>query len=118
MAQRVQRILYATDFDWSFADQDTDRYVFEVLAPELRTSLREGKKTTQWTDNVYVSARLGVLAQADFLIRSSVAQNTSSSFMSKELLSSRSQSRFKISPSYVQSAQDGSNDERSHSFLH
>lgn len=35
-------------------DQDTDRYVLEVLAPELRTSLRDHKKDTQWTDNVYV----------------------------------------------------------------
>lgn len=25
--------------------------MFEVLAPHLRSSLREGKKTTQWTDN-------------------------------------------------------------------
>ncbi|BGP08617.1 hypothetical protein JCM10049v2_004464 [Rhodotorula toruloides] len=32
-------------------DQDTDRYVFEVLAPHLRTSLRASKKTLQWTDN-------------------------------------------------------------------
>lgn len=54
------------------ADQDTDRcvhppascfavpptdwttscsYVFEVLAPHLRTSLRASKKSLQWTDN-------------------------------------------------------------------
>ncbi|GAA5865280.1 hypothetical protein JCM1840_003975 [Sporobolomyces johnsonii] len=32
--------------------QDTDRYVFEVLAPHLRVSLRAAKATTQWTDNV------------------------------------------------------------------
>lgn len=44
--------LVVYDFDWSFADQDTDRYVFEVLDPELRVSLREHKKTVQWTDNV------------------------------------------------------------------
>lgn len=44
--------LVVFDFDWSFADQDTDRYIFEVLSPELRVSLRENKKTTQWTDNV------------------------------------------------------------------
>ncbi|GAA5975095.1 hypothetical protein JCM5350_004584 [Sporobolomyces pararoseus] len=48
----VKKVLIVFDFDWSCADQDTDRYVFEVLAPHLRVSLREGKKTTQWTDNV------------------------------------------------------------------
>ena len=69
-ALRTQLVVF--DFDWSFAgqsdqnsslshsrsplptptDQDTDRYVFEVLAPELRTSLRAAKTTAQWTDNV------------------------------------------------------------------
>ncbi|KAK4705654.1 hypothetical protein P7C70_g555, partial [Phenoliferia sp. Uapishka_3] len=48
----VKNQLVVFDFDWSFADQDTDRYVFEVLAPELRKSLRAAKTTTQWTDNV------------------------------------------------------------------
>ncbi|KAL8292277.1 hypothetical protein RQP46_001743 [Phenoliferia psychrophenolica] len=48
----VKTQLVVFDFDWSFADQDTDRYVFEVLAPALRKSLRAAKTTTQWTDNV------------------------------------------------------------------
>ncbi|KAM0748956.1 hypothetical protein T439DRAFT_364472 [Meredithblackwellia eburnea MCA 4105] len=48
----VKTQLVVFDFDWSFADQDTDRYVFEVLAPELRKSLRANKPTVQWTDNV------------------------------------------------------------------
>ncbi|GAA6018595.1 hypothetical protein JCM10207_007230 [Rhodosporidiobolus poonsookiae] len=39
------------DFDWSTVDQDTDRYVFEVLAPHLRVSLRANKGKVQWTDN-------------------------------------------------------------------
>ncbi|BGP48721.1 hypothetical protein JCM10450v2_004597 [Rhodotorula kratochvilovae] len=41
------RVAIVSDYDWSFAGN----YVFEVLAPHLRTSLREGKKTAQWTDN-------------------------------------------------------------------
>lgn len=53
-AAPLQTQLVVFDFDWSFADQDTDRYIFEVLAPHLRVSLREGKKTAQWTDNVLV----------------------------------------------------------------
>ncbi|GAA5906836.1 hypothetical protein JCM8208_000053 [Rhodotorula glutinis] len=47
----TRSIAIITDYDWSYADQDTDRYVFEVLAPHLRSSLRAGKKTAQWTDN-------------------------------------------------------------------
>jgi len=31
----VQTQLVVFDFDWSFADQDTDRWVLEVLAPDL-----------------------------------------------------------------------------------
>lgn len=48
----IKNQLVVFDFDWSFADQDTDRYIFEVIAPALRTDLRECKKTSQWTDNV------------------------------------------------------------------
>ncbi|KAI5479541.1 hypothetical protein MNV49_003483 [Pseudohyphozyma bogoriensis] len=49
-APKTQLVVF--DFDWSFADQDTDRYVFEVLSPPLRKSLRAHKVDTQWTDNV------------------------------------------------------------------
>lgn len=36
----------------SLVDQDTDRYVFEVLDIGLRRKMEVQKKTTQWTDNV------------------------------------------------------------------
>ncbi|SGY14259.1 BQ5605_C010g06121 [Microbotryum silenes-dioicae] len=55
MAVKNQLVVF--DFDWSFADQDTDRYVLEVLDPKLRVSLREHKKTVQWTDNVALHLR-------------------------------------------------------------
>jgi pyridoxal phosphate phosphatase PHOSPHO2 len=35
--------LIVFDFDWSFVDQDTDRWVFEVLSTELRRSLQTRK---------------------------------------------------------------------------
>lgn len=35
-------------------DQDTDRYVFEVLQPQLRTRMKDLKAKMQWTDLVYV----------------------------------------------------------------
>jgi len=44
--------LIVFDFDWSLVDQDTDRYVFEVLDLALRRKLEDRKKTVQWTDNV------------------------------------------------------------------
>ncbi|GAA5841204.1 hypothetical protein JCM11251_003233 [Rhodosporidiobolus azoricus] len=47
----VKRLALMCDYDWSTLDQDTDRWVFEVLAPHLRTSLRASKATMQWTDN-------------------------------------------------------------------
>ncbi|KAK4057259.1 hypothetical protein OIO90_001756 [Microbotryomycetes sp. JL221] len=53
----IKTQLVVFDFDWSFADQDTDRYVLEVLDPELRFSLRDHKQTTQWTDNVALHLR-------------------------------------------------------------
>jgi hypothetical protein len=34
----------------SMVDQDTDRYVLEVLSPKLRRKLEDGKEHTQWTD--------------------------------------------------------------------
>ncbi|KAF8124952.1 putative phosphatase-domain-containing protein [Boletus edulis] len=46
--------LVVFDFDWSMADQDSDRWLFEVLAPDLRRKMRdrsrEPGKTLQWTD--------------------------------------------------------------------
>lgn len=36
-----QLIVY--DFDWSFVDQDTDRWVFEVLSTPLRRVLEDRK---------------------------------------------------------------------------
>ncbi|BGP16753.1 hypothetical protein JCM10213_002144 [Rhodosporidiobolus nylandii] len=46
-----RKVAIVADFDWSTADQDTDRWVFEVLAPHLRTSLRASKGKVQWTDS-------------------------------------------------------------------
>ncbi|KAA1088396.1 hypothetical protein PGT21_005265 [Puccinia graminis f. sp. tritici] len=51
MAPRIHQLI-VFDFDWSLVDQDTDRYLFEVLDPSLRILLAERKKTMQWTDNV------------------------------------------------------------------
>lgn len=39
----------------SMADQDTDRWVFEVLAPEIRRKMKTLKDDIQWTDLVYGS---------------------------------------------------------------
>lgn len=35
--------LVVFDFDWSFVDQDTDRWVFEVLDTGLRRKLQDRK---------------------------------------------------------------------------
>jgi pyridoxal phosphate phosphatase PHOSPHO2 len=35
--------LVVFDFDWSFVDQDTDRWVFEVLSTDLRRLLQTRK---------------------------------------------------------------------------
>jgi len=40
------------DFDWSLIDQDSDRWIFEVLAPHLRRQMKTMKDTIQWTDLV------------------------------------------------------------------
>lgn len=34
------------------ADQDTDRYIFEVNAIDLRRKMRDLEDTVQWTDLV------------------------------------------------------------------
>ncbi|KAF9469933.1 phosphatase phospho-type [Collybia nuda] len=48
----VQRQLVVFDFDWSLADQDTDRWIFEVLAPDIRREMKTAKAEIQWTDLV------------------------------------------------------------------
>jgi pyridoxal phosphate phosphatase PHOSPHO2 len=50
----VGRQLIVFDFDWSLADQDSDRWVLEVLAPDLRRDMKTRKESVQWTDLVYV----------------------------------------------------------------
>ncbi|TRM69401.1 phosphatase phospho-type [Schizophyllum amplum] len=53
----VNRQLVVFDFDWSLADQDSDRWIFEVLAPDLRRKMRQSKDAVQWTDSVAASLR-------------------------------------------------------------
>ncbi|EAU91032.1 hypothetical protein CC1G_03200 [Coprinopsis cinerea okayama7 len=48
----VDKQLIVFDFDWSMADQDSDRYVFEVVAPDLRRKMKGLKDQIQWTDLV------------------------------------------------------------------
>ena len=38
-----EKLLIVFDFDWSFIDQDSDRWVFEVLSTELRRKLQTRK---------------------------------------------------------------------------
>jgi pyridoxal phosphate phosphatase PHOSPHO2 len=48
--------LVVFDFDWSFVDQDTDRWVFEVLSTKLRRKLQTIKSGgSQCTPDVDVS---------------------------------------------------------------
>lgn len=35
------------------ADQDTDRWIFEVNAPDIRRKMEDLEKQVQWTDLVY-----------------------------------------------------------------
>ncbi|PBK91489.1 hypothetical protein ARMGADRAFT_968170 [Armillaria gallica] len=51
------RRLIVFDFDWSMADQDSDRWIFEVLAPDLRRKMKTLKDNIQWTDLVSQSLR-------------------------------------------------------------
>ena len=37
----------------SMVDQDTDRWLFEVLAPDIRRRMEDDKHDVQWTDLVY-----------------------------------------------------------------
>jgi len=49
----VQSQLIVFDFDWSFADQDTDRWILEVLAIDLRRKMRVlHSEGMEWTDVV------------------------------------------------------------------
>jgi len=57
MAQTVNRQLVVFDFDWSLVDQDSDRWIFEVLAPHLRRKMKTLKSSVQWTDLVAQSLR-------------------------------------------------------------
>ncbi|KXN91031.1 Inorganic pyrophosphatase 1 [Leucoagaricus sp. SymC.cos] len=53
----VERQLIVFDFDWSMADQDTDRWIFEVLAPDIRRKMENMEDEIQWTDLVAQSLR-------------------------------------------------------------
>lgn len=47
---RARRQLVVFDFDWSLADQDTDRWVHEVLSPRLRLEFVRLLPHMQFTD--------------------------------------------------------------------
>jgi len=53
----TKRLLVVFDFDWSMVDQDTDRYIFEVNAIDLRRKMRNLQDTVQWTDLVAMTLR-------------------------------------------------------------
>ncbi|ESK96559.1 hypothetical protein Moror_6779 [Moniliophthora roreri MCA 2997] len=53
----MARQLVVFDFDWSMADQDTDRWIFEVLAPDIRREMEDLEQKLQWTDLVAQSLR-------------------------------------------------------------
>ncbi|KAL0579167.1 hypothetical protein V5O48_002848 [Marasmius crinis-equi] len=55
----VERQLVVFDFDWSMVDQDTDRWIFEVLSPEIRRKMEDLEDKVQWTDLVAQSLREG-----------------------------------------------------------
>ncbi|KIK67245.1 hypothetical protein GYMLUDRAFT_37327 [Collybiopsis luxurians FD-317 M1] len=55
----TERQLVVFDFDWSMADQDTDRWIFEVNAPDLRRKMEDLENKVQWTDLVAQSLREG-----------------------------------------------------------
>ncbi|KAI0268767.1 phosphatase phospho-type [Gloeopeniophorella convolvens] len=57
MSKQVEKQLVVFDFDWSLADQDSDRWIFEVLAPDLRRKMKTLKDEIQWTDLVAQSLR-------------------------------------------------------------
>ncbi|KZP18724.1 hypothetical protein FIBSPDRAFT_863517 [Athelia psychrophila] len=51
-SQAIRKQLIVFDFDWSLTDQDTDRYVLEVNAPDLRRKMKDLGSEVQWTDLV------------------------------------------------------------------
>ncbi|KAJ7703001.1 phosphatase phospho-type [Mycena rosella] len=53
----VQRQLVVFDFDWSMADNDTDRWVFEVNAPDVRRWIEDNEGTIQFTDLIAQALR-------------------------------------------------------------
>lgn len=57
MTAPVKNQLVVFDFDWSLADQDSDRWIFEVNAPELRRKMKTLKTDMQWTDIVALCLR-------------------------------------------------------------
>ncbi|KIM74350.1 hypothetical protein PILCRDRAFT_828346 [Piloderma croceum F 1598] len=57
MASTIKRQLVVYDFDWSMADQDTDRWIFEVNAPDLRRKMKNLASEVQWTDLVAQTLR-------------------------------------------------------------
>lgn len=57
MPLQPKKILIVFDFDWSFVDQDTDRWIFEVNAPHLRRKMENLESSTQWTDLVAMMCR-------------------------------------------------------------
>ncbi|PVG01207.1 hypothetical protein CPB86DRAFT_699888 [Serendipita vermifera] len=59
MPQQPKNILIVFDFDWSFVDQDTDRWVFEVNSLGLRRKMENLESTVQWTDVVAMMLRDG-----------------------------------------------------------
>ncbi|ORX40538.1 phosphatase phospho-type [Kockovaella imperatae] len=60
------KTLVVFDFDWSFVDQDTDRWVFEVLSTKLRRLLETRKSAgSQCTPDV-VNDTMGDLAEEGF----------------------------------------------------
>ncbi|KAG8985125.1 hypothetical protein FRB93_006077 [Tulasnella sp. JGI-2019a] len=48
----IKKQLIIFDFDWSMADQDTDRWVLEVLSSRLRRKMQDLREEIQWTDLV------------------------------------------------------------------
>ncbi|PWN28176.1 hypothetical protein BDZ90DRAFT_231934 [Jaminaea rosea] len=46
----VKKQLIVFDFDWSLADQDSDRWVHEALCPRLRRKMKSLKSSVQFTD--------------------------------------------------------------------
>ncbi|KAJ7079157.1 phosphatase phospho-type [Mycena belliarum] len=57
MASHRQLVVF--DFDWSMADQDTDRWVFEINAPRIRRWMEDNERrgTMQFTDMIAQALR-------------------------------------------------------------